>query len=267
MASADVEAALQHHREKIDEIDEQLVDLLGQRYNVCRQVGEYKRANGLPMMQSSRVHAVTERSAAIGAEHSLEPSFVRTLYKLIIDEACRLEENIISERSEERRPEPSRLAATALGIDHVAIACSDLETAIDHYRDTLGFELDERRTTEGAHSGMLSATMKAGPITVVLVQGTSPESNVSKYIEHYGPGVQHVALESDSLTDLLEDLRERGSDLLTGVIHSPGLDQVFTKREPNSGIQLEFIARGATEGFSDSNVQELFEAMERENVY
>src|SRR5439155_8123740 len=103
---------------------------------------------------------------------------------------CRLEDEIIEPESRrETGGEPSALAATGLAIDHVAIACRELEPAIAHYRDTLGFELVERRTTEGEYSGMLSAVMKAGPITFVLVQGTSPESNVSQYIEHYGPGV------------------------------------------------------------------------------
>jgi 4-hydroxyphenylpyruvate dioxygenase-like putative hemolysin len=114
---------------------------------------------------------------------------------------------------------------------------------------------------------MFLAEMRAGPITFVLVQGDSERSHVSKYIERYGPGVQHVALEVDDLPALLDELGERGCDLLTGVIESPGLQQAFTKREPNSGVQLEFISRGAEEGFSQSNITELFEAMERENVY
>lgn len=114
---------------------------------------------------------------------------------------------------------------------------------------------------------MVSAVMRAGEVTFVLVQGDSPESNVSRYIEHYGPGVQHVALEIDDPTGLYDDLEKRDCDLLTGIIHSPGLSQVFTKRDKNSGIQIELINREAHEGFSENNVKELFEAMEREDVY
>lgn len=159
------------------------------------------------------------------------------------------------------------LARSAVRIDHIAIAVEDLEEAIEAYRTTLGFELVERRRIEGSVSGMFLAEMRAGPITFVLVQGDSERSHVTKYIERYGPGVQHVALAVDDLPAVLEELGERGCDLLTGVIQSPGLQQAFTKRDPNSGVQLEFISRGGEEGFSQSNITELFEAMERENAY
>lgn len=264
MADTQTNAPIAEYRKQVDAIDEQLLELLGRRFEVCREVAGHKRDNDIPMMQADRVEAVKQRCAEIGERHGLASSFVQRLYGLIIDAACDLEDEIIGS---EGGATPQRLAANGVGIDHVAIACVDLETAIATYCETFGFELVERRTTAGAHSGMDSAVVKAGPITFVLVQGTSPESNVSKYIEHYGPGVQHVALEIETPAELLEDLRQRGCDLLTGIIHSPGLDQIFTKRDPNSGIQLEFIGRGGTDSFSDSNVQELFEAMERENVY
>ncbi|WP_445271854.1 hypothetical protein, partial [Streptomyces sp. DSM 41978] len=130
-----------------------------------------------------------------------------------------------------------------------------------------GFELVERRVVDGAASGMDSATLQAGGVTFVLCQGDSPESNVSRYIEHYGPGVQHVALEVSEQAQVQDDLRERDADLLTGIIHGPGLDQSFTRRDTNSGIQLEFVTRTGNEGFDDTNVRELFTAMERDGAF
>jgi methylmalonyl-CoA/ethylmalonyl-CoA epimerase len=53
---------------------------------------------------------------------------------------------------------------------------------------------------------------------------------------------------------------------LTGVIRSPGLQQAFTRREPSSGVQIELVSRSGEQGFRESNITELFEAMERENV-
>lgn len=161
----------------------------------------------------------------------------------------------------------SVLGRSAMRIDHVAIAVRDLDAAISYYGDVLGFALQERRQISGRISGMDSAVMEAGGVKFVLVQGDSPESNVSRYIEAYGPGVQHVAIEVPDPQEAIDDLRARGADLLTGIIRGPGLDQIFTKREPNSGIQLEIIARAENDGFDPANVQELFEAMERENVF
>jgi 4-hydroxyphenylpyruvate dioxygenase-like putative hemolysin len=163
-------------------------------------------------------------------------------------------------------PGDSLLARASARIDHVAIAVRDLDEAIEAYRRTLGFELVERRRIEGSASGMLLAEMRAGPITFVLVQGDSERSNVTRYVAEYGPGVQHVALAVDDLPALLEELDGRGCELLTGVIESPGLQQAFTRRDPNSGIQLEFVSRRGEAGFTQSNIEDLFEAMERENV-
>lgn len=159
------------------------------------------------------------------------------------------------------------LPERALAIDHVAIAVRSLPDAIEHFRDSFGFEVVEEREVAGEFSGMVTAVLIAGDVKIVLVQGTSPASNVSRYIEHYGPGVQHLAIRVDDAEGALADLRERGCDLLTGIIHADGLDQIFTRRDQNSGMQVELISRSKNEGFSDSNVRELFEAMEREQVF
>lgn len=164
-------------------------------------------------------------------------------------------------------PVASALAREGSRIDHVAIAVRDLDGAIDTYSAVFGFELVERRRIEGRVGGMYLAEMRAGGVTFVLVQGDSPESNVCRYIERYGPGVQHIAVEVDDVGAALDDLKQRGCRLLTGVIESPGLQQAFTARDPNSGVQLELIARGSEQGFVQSNIEELFRAMEREDEY
>lgn len=253
-------------RERIDRIDEQLLSLLAERAAVCREVAEHKRGNDIPMMQPDRVAAVGDRWAELARERGLDEAFARRLCKAIVDESCRLEDEIIGDGAAQGSGR-SVLARSAMAIDHVAIAVRDLDAAIAYYGEVLGFELRERRKIDGRVSGMDSAVMEAGGVKFVLVQGDSPESNVSRYIEAYGPGVQHVAIEVPDPQAAVDDLRARGADLLTGIIHGPGLDQVFTKREPSSGMQLEIIARSENDGFDPRNVQELFEAMERENVY
>src|SRR5689334_20851799 len=75
------------------------------------------------------------------------------------------------------------------GIDHVAVAVDDIAQAIDWYTNTLGFHLVEERETHGEHTSMLSAVVSAGSAVVVLIQGTSPQSQVSRFIEKFGPGV------------------------------------------------------------------------------
>jgi len=158
------------------------------------------------------------------------------------------------------------LANYVTSIDHVAIAVHDLEESIKLYTDVLGFELKERRRTEGKVTAMVSAVLKAGPVTVVLLQGTTPESQVSRFIEHFGPGVQHLALGVHDLPEMAEELKAAGMEFDTTVINSPGLRQIFSKREPGSGMMFEFIERMGGD-FSDQSVQQLFEQLEKKNAY
>jgi len=252
-------------RERIDRVDEQLLSALAERTAICREVAELKAEQDIPMMQPDRVAAVEARWAELAAACGLDADFARSLARAVVAENCRVEGVMLS--AGENGAGASVFARSAIRIDHVAIAVRDLDAAIAYYGGVLGFELKERRQISGRISGMDSAVMEAGGVKFVLVQGDSPESNVSRYIEAYGPGVQHVAIEIPDAPEALADMRARGVDLLTGIINGPGLDQIFTKREPNSGMQLEIIARAENEGFDPRNVQQLFEAMERENVY
>lgn len=82
-------------RDEIDDLDRRLVALIGRRYEICRQVAEHKRSNGIPMMQSGRVEQVKARVAELGVQHGVNPELLRQLYALIIGEAWRLEDEII----------------------------------------------------------------------------------------------------------------------------------------------------------------------------
>lgn len=160
----------------------------------------------------------------------------------------------------------AKLAKYVTSIDHVAIAVRDLEESIKFYTEVLGFELKERRRTEGKQTAMVSAVLKAGPVTVVLLQGTTQESQVSRFVEHFGPGVQHLALGVENLPEMAEELKAAGMEFDTTVISSPGLRQIFSKRDTGSGQMFEFIERMGGD-FSDQSVQQLFEQLEKKNAF
>jgi len=153
-------------------------------------------------------------------------------------------------------------------IDHIAIAVKDIDEALFLYEGVFGFSLLKRREITGAFSGMKSAELDAGGFSIVLVQGTSPESQVSRYIEEYGPGVQHIAIEVDDVVLLTESLRGFGVKFATNIIRGDGLVQVFTQRENNSGMMIEFIQRVQDcVGFETKNIQQLFEQLEASDAY
>lgn len=124
-------------------------------------------------------------------------------------------------------------------VDHLAIAVEDLDGAVAFYRDRLGFRETERRTTQGAKTGMESVVMEGGPLKIVLLKGTSPESQVSRYVAEYGPGVQHVAFRVKGIDQVVADLSSRGLEFDTGIIQGSGLRQAFSRRESVSGMMFE----------------------------
>src|SRR4029078_4050757 len=87
--------ALDEMRRAIDRIDAELLSTLARRLSLCAEVAELKRTHGIPMMQPARVELVLARRAAPAPRHGLRPEFVGRLYMLIIEEACRLEDEII----------------------------------------------------------------------------------------------------------------------------------------------------------------------------
>jgi methylmalonyl-CoA epimerase len=148
-------------------------------------------------------------------------------------------------------------------VDHVAIAVRDIDEALFLYQDIFGFELLKRREVAGAFSGMKSAELDAGGFSIVLVQGTDPTSQVSRYIDEYGPGVQHIGIQVDDVEALTNLLAESGVQFATSVIRGEGLIQVFTKREGNTGMMFEFIQRiRNADGFEKANIENLFAQLE-----
>lgn len=153
------------------------------------------------------------------------------------------------------------------GVDHVAIAVEDLEAAVSFYTRQLGFTEVERRTTTGRKTGMDSVVLAGGNLKLVLLKGNSEESQVTRYVRQYGPGVQHVALRVTGIETVVADLQQRGVPFDTGVLAAPGLKQAFTRRDPVSGMMFELIERTGEEGFSDENVRRLFESLEEKDAF
>lgn len=152
-------------------------------------------------------------------------------------------------------------------IDHIAIAVRNIEAAVELYTYCFGFTLEKRRQIKGRYSGMNSAELNAGQFSIVLVEATEPESQIARYINDYGPGVQHIAIEVENIQETEVRLREKGISFATSIIKGDSLLQLFTKRDPNTGMMFEFIERKSTTGFEAGNIQELFHQLEESNAY
>ncbi|HXR30977.1 MAG TPA: chorismate mutase [Solirubrobacterales bacterium] len=89
------EDGLVKFRQRLDPIDEEIARLLGERFEICREVAEHKSAYGIPMMQPERVAEVRARYLARGAEAGLPVEFTAALFELLIGATCKLEDELM----------------------------------------------------------------------------------------------------------------------------------------------------------------------------
>jgi 4-amino-4-deoxychorismate mutase len=90
-----VAAGLAPFRARLDEIDAQVVDLLGERFQICREVAVHKAENEIDMMQPGRVEIVRARYLQHGAEVDLPGDFTAGFFDLMIDATCRAEDELM----------------------------------------------------------------------------------------------------------------------------------------------------------------------------
>jgi len=89
-------AGLEPYRRRLDGLDDEIARLLGERFEVCREIARHKRAHGIPMMQPDRVDAVRERYLARGAEAQLPEEFSAGLFELLIAATCKEEDELMA---------------------------------------------------------------------------------------------------------------------------------------------------------------------------
>ncbi len=89
-------SGLDPFRRRLDDLDEEIAHLLGERFSVCREIAHYKHAHRIPMMQPARVAEVRARYLARGAEVELPPDFTAELFELLIAATCKMEDELIA---------------------------------------------------------------------------------------------------------------------------------------------------------------------------
>ena len=95
---------LEPFRARLDVIDDAIARLLGERFEICREVAVYKSEHEIPMMQPDRVVEVRSRYLARGEQADLPADFTGDLFDLLIAATCKAEDELME-----------RLAAEAEG--------------------------------------------------------------------------------------------------------------------------------------------------------
>jgi chorismate mutase len=86
---------LEPFRRRLDLLDGEIARLLGERFDVCREVAAFKREHDIAMMQPERVVEVRERYLARGGEVNMPPDFTAALFELLIGATCKMEDELI----------------------------------------------------------------------------------------------------------------------------------------------------------------------------
>ena len=87
--------SLEPFRRRLDVIDDEIARLLGERFEICREVAIYKSEHEIPMMQPDRVRIVRTRYLQRGAEANLPADFSADLFDLLISATCRAEDELM----------------------------------------------------------------------------------------------------------------------------------------------------------------------------
>ena len=97
-------------------------------------------------------------------------------------------------------------------LDHIGIAVGDLAQALAFYRDALGLEVEPPE--EVASQRVRAHFVPVGEAALELLEPTASDSPIAKFIEKRGPGVHHITLRVDDISEALARLKARGVRLI-----------------------------------------------------
>jgi methylmalonyl-CoA epimerase len=97
-------------------------------------------------------------------------------------------------------------------LDHVGIAVRHLDEALAFYRDALGIDVDASEDVEAQR--VRAQFVQTGAARLELLEATTDDSAIARYIEKRGPGLHHITLRVDDIAAALTQLAARGVRLI-----------------------------------------------------
>ncbi len=126
-------------------------------------------------------------------------------------------------------------------IDHVAIAVSDLDAAIDYYARAFGATVDHREVVES--DGVEEALIKVADSYIQLTAATREDSPVARFLRTRGEGLHHIAYRVDDCAAALEAMKAAGA---TAIDEAPrpgsrGTTVAFIHPKGSYGTLIELV--------------------------
>jgi methylmalonyl-CoA/ethylmalonyl-CoA epimerase len=124
-------------------------------------------------------------------------------------------------------------------IEHIGIAVKDLDKSNKLFASLLG--KSHYKTEEVASEGVKTSFFQSGPNKIELLEATSPESPIAKFIEKKGEGVHHIAFAVNDIESEIKRLQKEGFIVLNE-IPKKGADNklvAFLHPKSTNGVLIE----------------------------
>jgi len=126
-------------------------------------------------------------------------------------------------------------------INHLGIATREIAGALKFWEDALGLENVHTEIVEDQKVRV--AMLPLGESRIELLEPTSEDSPISKFLEKRGSGIHHIAVEVTDIEASLAKLKEKGIRLIdeTPRIGAEGCLVAFVHPSSANGVLLELV--------------------------
>jgi methylmalonyl-CoA/ethylmalonyl-CoA epimerase len=127
-------------------------------------------------------------------------------------------------------------------IDHLGIAVRSIAEARKFYEEILGLPCEGEETVESQK--VKTAFFAVGEIHIELLEPTSEESPIAKFLKKNGEGIHHVAYKTDNIEDQIKQAQEGGCRLIheTPIEGAGGKLVAFLHPKSSHGVLTEFCS-------------------------
>jgi methylmalonyl-CoA/ethylmalonyl-CoA epimerase len=128
-------------------------------------------------------------------------------------------------------------------IDHFGIATKSIAESLKFWQDSLG--LENVHTEIVAEQKVRVAMLPIGESRIELIEPTSDDSPIAKFLEKRGGGIHHIAVEVENIEESLAKLKENGAKLIdeTPRIGAEGCLIAFVHPQSTNGVLLELTQK------------------------
>jgi len=128
-------------------------------------------------------------------------------------------------------------------IEHIGIAVKNIEEAKKYYEDVLGLKC--YAVEEVADQKVKTAFFLVGQTKIELLETTSPDGSIGKFIEKRGEGIHHIAFAVEGLQKSLEELKSKQIILIDeeGRKGAEGLNIAFFHPKSTFGVLTELCEK------------------------